>query len=232
MPDLPFITYQYPNVASFADLVNTPFAGERNALCWQRELKGDFREIVNAITVNGNITVIEPDELRALILSEEGQTAREIILHDLHLLQDYGAQPVLNLITHYERDEDFPFFPTDVYSFHADSSPIATDTFLCTYFGAPSEIIPNALCEKKVLVPEIRAELLKLYDGPEEGFEAFLSEHFFDLHYQGKPNAQTINCGIGNLWRLAVANPESPVAPCVHRAPQEKPGEPRLLLIC
>jgi hypothetical protein len=42
---------------------------------------------------------------------------------------------------------------------------------------------------KKYLIPEIRAELKKLYDGPDEGFEDFLTEHFFDLHYQAKPTA-------------------------------------------
>jgi len=57
-------------------------------------------------------------------------------------------------------------------------------------------------------------------------------EHFFDLHYQAKPNTQPTNLGIGHLWRLAVDHPESQVLPCVHRAPKEKKGESRLLLIC
>ena len=132
----------------------------------------------------------------------------------------------------YERD-DFPLFPTDVYSFHVDRSPVPTDTFLCTYYGAASDILPNAQAVQKILVPEIRAELKKLYQGNEDaGFEAFLSEYFFDLHYQAKPKAQPINLGLGNLWRLAVDNPQSKVIPCVHRAPKEKTGERRLLLIC
>ncbi len=38
-----------------------------------------------------------------------------------------------------------------------------------------------------------RDELKKLYDGTEESFESFLSEHFFDLHYFAKPNAKHIN---------------------------------------
>lgn len=209
-----------------------PFAGEVNAVYWQRKLGGDFAEIVNKIAVKGNITVIEQEELRALALSEEGTIALKTILNDWELLQEHGASPVLNLIKHYERDESSSFFPTDVYSFHADSSPIATDTFLCTYYGAPSEIIPNSQCEKKVLIPEIREELRKLYDGDEQGFEDFLKEHFFDLHYQAKPNAQIINLGIGKLWRLAVDNPESIVLPCVHRAPIERDEQPRLLMIC
>jgi hypothetical protein len=57
-------------------------------------------------------------------------------------------------------------------------------------------------------------------------------DNFFDLHYQAKPDAQIINLGIGNLWRLAVDHPNNPVLPCIHRAPIEKFGEYRLLLIC
>lgn len=232
MPDQPINNFQYPHVTNFQHLVNTPFAGEINAVCWQRDLRGDFAEIVNKIALKDNITVIEQEELRALALSEAGAIAREIILNDWELLQAHGASPVLNLIKNYERDEASSFFPTDVYSFHADSSPIATDTFLCTYYGAPSEIVPNSQCEKKVLVPQIRAELRKLYNGDEEGFEDFLREHFFDLHYRAKPNTPVISLGIGNLWRLAVEHPESKVLPCIHRAPIEKHGLPRLLMIC
>lgn len=113
-----------------------------------------------------------------------------------------------------------------------DRSPIPTDTFLCTYFGESSEILPNSQAEQKVLVPEIRDELKKLYGGADEAFESFLSEHFFDLHYRAKPNASPISLGLGHIWRLAVDYPESKVLPCVHRAPKEKTGESRLLLIC
>jgi hypothetical protein len=81
-------------------------------------------------------------------------------------------------------------------------------------------------------VPEIRAELKKQFIGTEHAFESFLSEHFFDLHYRAKPGAQPVTLGKGHLWRLAVDHPESAVLPCVHRAPIEKQGEPRLLLIC
>ena len=85
---------------------------------------------------------------------------------------------------------------------------------------------------KKCSFPEIRQELKKLYDGPTEGFEGFLTEYFFDLHYHAQPNANLINLGQGHLWKLAVDHPESQVLPCLHRAPKEKSGEPRLLLIC
>ena len=176
--------------------------------------------------------LVTPEDLQALQLSEAGQQARDILLNDLMLLKTHGAAPVLNLIKRYARDESYPFFPTDVYSFHVDRSPIPSDTFLCTYYGASSDIVPNAQAEQKVLVPEIRAELKKLYDGADEQFELFLSEHFFDLHYRAKPNANPINLGLGHLWRLAIDHPESEVLPCIHRAPNEKPGESRLLMIC
>jgi hypothetical protein len=220
------------SVTNFEDLVATPFHGATNAICWPRTVTGDFGEIVNKIPLNENITVLEPEELCALQLSEQGQLARAIILHDLQLLTAHGAAPTLNLIRCYDRDEALPFFPTDVYSFHADRSPVPTDTFLCTYYGAPSEILPNAQAQQKVLVPEIREELKKLYGGADEGFESFLSEHFFDLHYQAAPGAQPVSLGTGNLWRLAIDHPGSQVLPCIHRAPEEKTGQHRLLLIC
>jgi hypothetical protein len=218
-------------VRNFQDLVATPFNKEMNAICWSRELKGDFAEIVGKVALNGNITEIEQEELLELQLSEQGQLARETLLNDLELLKAHGASPVLNVITHYEQDDTYPFFPTDVYSFHVDRSPIPTDTFLCTYYGDPSEILPNSQGLKKVLIPEIRDELKKVYQGPDEEFDSFLSDHFFDLHYQAKPGAHPISLGVGNLWRLAVDHPGSQVPPCLHRAPREKSGK-RLLLIC
>jgi len=219
-------------VTIFQDLVSTPFNGAINAICWTRKLAGDFSEIVKKVALSGNITEIDQEELCELQLSEQGQLARDILLNDLKLLKAHGASPVLNVINHYDRDDTYPFFSTDVYSFHVDRSPIPTDTFLCTYYGESSEILPNSQGQKKVLIPEIRDELKKLYHGADEGFESFLSEHFFDLHYQATPDARPISLGIGNLWRLAVDHPESQVPPCLHRAPKEKPGENRLLLIC
>lgn len=222
--------HQIHRVTNFQDLVNTPFQGETNAICWSRELVGDFSEIVKKIETNDNITVFGEEELLELELTEQGQLAREILLNDWKLLADYGADPLLNVIKYYERDEEDSFFPTDVYSFHVDRSPIPSATFLCTYFGEPSEILPNAQAIQKIHVPEIREELKKQFDGPEADFENFLSENFYDLHYQSKSDSLPISLGIGHLWRLAIDHPESQVPPCVHRAPKEKTS--RLLLIC
>lgn len=232
MTDSSHIEKHIRRVSTFQDLVTTPFSGEINAICWTRQLSGDFSEIVKKVELSGNITELDEETLLNLELSEQGQLAREILLDDLKLLTAHGALPVLNVIKNYDRDDTFPFFPTDVYSFHVDHSPIPTDTFLCTYYGASSEILPNAQGQQKVLIPEIRAALLKLYDGAEEGFEEFLSENSFDLHYQAIPDAQPISLGLGHIWRLAIDHPERQVPPCLHRAPVENPGENRLLLIC
>ncbi len=232
MIDLYHGSTQIRCVENFQDLLTTPFQGEVNALCWPRELMGDFSEIVSKLDLRDPILELDPEELRELELSEQGQLARETLLNDLKILKAHGASPVLNLIQYYERDDSYPFFPTDVYSFHVDRSPIPTNTFLCTYHGATSELIPNSQAEQKVLVPKIRAELRKLYTGTDDGFELFLSEYFFDLHYQAKPTARPISFGLGHIWRLAVDHPGIPVPPCVHRAPIEKTDETRLMLIC
>lgn len=232
MIDLSHTENQIHCVTNFQDLVSTPFSGAINAICWTRKLTGDFSEIVKKVAQSGNITVIEEKELHELQLSEQGQLARKILVNDLKELKAHGASPILNVINYYDRDDMFPLLPTDVYSFHADRSPIPTDTFLCTYYGEPSDILPNSQGIKKVLIPEIRDELKKLYHGADEGFESFLSDNFFDLHYQAKPDARPISLGTGHLWRLAVDHPESKVPPCIHRAPVEKSGQSRLLMIC
>ena len=225
-------TPQIELVSTFSELVNSKFQGEMNALCWHRDLIGDFKEIVAKLELKENITEVSIEDLLALQLTEHGNFAREIILRDIQLLTDFGASPSLNLLKCYERDDELDFISTDVYSYHIDRSPIETDTFLCTYHGAASDIVPNNQVEQKILIPEIREKLKKLHDGPEAEFETFLEEYFFDLHYQPKPNAKSVNLGLGHLWCLAVDHPKQQVLPCVHRAPTEKDGEYRLLLIC
>ena len=174
-------------VSTFSELVNTDFKGEMNALCWYRNLEGDFKEIVGKLQIKENITEVYPEDLLALKLSEKGNIAREIILNDLRLLADFGASPSLNLLKCYERDDEFDFISTDVYSYHVDRSPIPTDTFLCTYHGTASDIISNSQAEQKILIPEIRKKLKDLHNSPSEEFEDFLKENYFDLHYQAKP---------------------------------------------
>ncbi|WP_261512774.1 DUF1826 domain-containing protein [Chryseobacterium paludis] len=219
-------------VSTFSELVYTHFQGAMNAICWHRNLVGDFNEIVSKLHLKENVTEVSIEDLLALQLSEKGNEAREIILSDIQLLTDFGALPSLNLLKSYERDEEFDFISTDVYSYHVDRSPILTDTFLCTYHGTASEILPNDQVEQKILIPEIRDKLKKLHNGPEEEFEDFLKDYFFDLHYQPKPNAEPVSLKAGHLWRLAVDHPEQQVLPCVHRAPIENDSEYRLLLIC
>jgi hypothetical protein len=223
---------QIAYVKTLEDLLSASFYGEINAICLTRDLKGDFSELVDKLDLYGNITTIDEEDLLELDLSPQGCLARDIILEDLRMLEAYGASPVLNVIRQYDRDEAYDFFPTDVYSYHVDRSPIPLATFLCTYHGAASEIIPNSNAVRKVLIPEIRNELKQLFKGADEDFEAFLTENFFDLHYQADPEAVPFNCGIGNLWKIACEYPNSEVLPCLHRAPIEKPGEKRLLLIC
>lgn len=218
--------------SSFEELINTNFQGDTNAICWHRNLAGDFKEIVSKLISKENITEISQEELLALELTEQGKLARKTILNDIEQLTLLGASPTLNLIQYYERDEELDFISTDVYSFHVDRSPIETDTFLCTYHGASSDILPNAQAEQKIHVPEIREKLKTLHNGSAAEFENFLKDCFFDLHYQPKANAVPINLGLGHLWRLAVDHPTQQVLPCVHRAPVERDGEYRLLLIC
>ncbi len=219
-------------VTHFNDLVAHTFMGDINAICWKRKLAGDFGEIVKKVKLTGNVTSISLSEIRNLILSENGQIAREILLQDFKLLQDFGAQPTLNVIQYYDKDDTESICSTDVYSFHIDRSPLPVDTFLCTYFGDASEILPNVQSIQKVLIPEIREALKKQCNGSEADFESYLTEHFYDLHYAAKPEAHIVNLGLGNMWRLAVDYPESKVLPCIHRAPEEHSGQYRLLIIC
>lgn len=223
---------QVKSVDTFQSLANADFSGQINAICLQRKLDGDFAEIVSKLTLREAITEVPVATLRSLDLSQNGDLARRVIENDLKLLTDIGASPSLNLLKNYERDEELDFFSTDVYSFHVDRSDIATDTFLCTYYGPASDILPNEDATQKILVPRIRELLKDLHDGPDDEFEDFLKEYYFDLHYQPLPNANAINLGNGHLWKLAIDHPHQQVLPCIHRAPAENKNEYRLLLIC
>lgn len=222
----------YSHVNSFDEFINANFHNSINAVGWMRDLNVDFREIVERLTLEDNITEVYPEDLLDLELSENGKKAREIILNDYQSLLEYGAQPSINLIKNYQRDDELDFISTDVYSYHVDRSPVGLPTFLCTYFGAASDIIPNNQAIQKIKIPSVREKLKAICDESESNFEDFLKEHFFDLHYEALPDAQPINLGNGNLWKLAVDHPNQKVLPCVHRAPKENDNELRLMLIC
>jgi len=227
----------YPRVQvvnSFNELVSTPFRDGLNAICWQRTLAGDFSEVVGHFGPGENgIATLDEASLKALSLSAAGMAAVTTMLEDQQRLASLGLAPVLNCIQSYPRDEEGGPVPTDVYSFHADSATVETDTYLCTYIGAPSEGLSNEEARRRVDVPETRAELLKLFGGKDDGeFLEFLKENCYDLHYAPMPGARPFSFGVGNMWRIAVDYPGSPVPPCVHRAPENLPGQPpRLLLI-
>ncbi|MFA6960447.1 MAG: hypothetical protein WC205_06840 [Opitutaceae bacterium] len=220
-------------VGSFEELISTPLVGDVNALCWPRTLAGNFQEIVDQLGPVAEITSLDEDSLSALTLSEDGQAARKILIADLCRLRDHDLAPELNCIPAYPRDDESGPVPTDVYSFHADSANVPTDTFLCSYTVSCSEGITNEEAIRCADIPEIRAKLLKEYGGADdEGFDVFLNENFYDLHYVAKPQARPYSFGLGNLWRIATDYPGSSVPPCVHRAPATIPGQPpRLLLI-
>jgi hypothetical protein len=221
------------HVQSFHDLVATPFAGGINALCWPRTPRGDFAEIVACLGPGEGIVGLVEKRLRALPLSVAGREAAELLLEDLRQLRSHGFAPELNCIYGYPRDEAEETFPTDVYSFHADRAPIAADTWLCTYHGAPSEGLANDEAQRRVDVPALRAELVRRFDGNDDSaFASHLEETSQDLHYIPLPHAQPFSFGVGHLWRIAVDHPGNPVPPCIHRAPAPRPEHgPRLLLI-
>jgi hypothetical protein len=220
-------------VGGFEELVMTPMRDGINALCWPRTLAGDFGEIVTKLEVGRGITSIDEGRLRALDLSDEGRVAREILLQDQELLRARDLQPSLDCIHGYENEIEPDLLRTDVQSWHVDSATVEADTYLCTYFGACSEGLRNEEVQRRVDVPELRAELLKMYGGEDdEGFREFLNEHYLDLHYRPLPHARPFSFGLGPLWRIATKYPGSPVPPCVHRAPATVEGQPpRLLLI-
>lgn len=222
-------------VQSFQELVETPFAGNINARCWQRTLPGDFAEIVACLGSSQEqpMITLDPAMLRALPLSAAGIIARDCMLADYSLLSERSLEPVLNCVYAYPRDERAGPIATDVFSFHVDSAPCETDTWLCTYHGHASEGLCNEEAQRRVDIPTTRAALLAAYGGADDaGFRNFLSENAYDLHYAARPHARPYSFGIGNLWRIATTYPGCQVPPSIHRAPPTKPGDsPRLLLI-
>ena len=228
-PDYPRIR----TVRSFEELVTTPFANGVNALCWPRVLSGDFSEVVAQLRDGEGIVALDDDRLRSLTLSAGGRAAVEVMIEDQGRLRERDLDPVLNCIHGYPRDENPGPVATDVLSFHVDSAPVEADTWLCTYYGAPSEALRHEEARRRVDIAATRAELLRLFGGDDgDAFREHLAENCYDLHYLPIPGAQSFSFGVGNLWRIATEWPGSPVPPCIHRAPETQPGDPpRLLLI-
>jgi len=220
-------------VKSFHELVTTPFVSGVNALCWPRTLAGDFGEVVEQLGVSEGITTLDDARLASLPVSAAGRAAIDVLLEDQRLLRALGLSPVLDCINAYLRDENPGPVRTDVFSFHADSATAETDTWLCTYHGPASEGLRNDEAQRRVDIPETRADILQCFGGgDDDDFLEYLSEHCYDLHYAPVPQARPFSFGVGNLWRIAVDWPGSPVPPCIHRAPETLPGQPpRLLLI-
>ncbi len=233
LPEKPPAPSRIRVVGSFHELLATPFADGVNALCWPRVLPGDFAEVVKLLGSGDGIVPLDEELLRSLPFSEAGRVAAEVMLEDQRLLRAQDLEPEINCIHRYPRDETDGPIATDVFSFHADSATEETDTWLCTYHGLPSEGVANEDIRRRVDIPEIRAELLRLHGGSDdETFCDFLADNCYDLHYEPLPHAVPYSFGSGNLWRIATEWPGSPVPPCIHRAPETLAGDPvRLLLI-
>ena len=231
--ELPAAYPRIRRVASFEELVNTRFENGVNALCWERTLAGDFGEVIEKLAAGEGITTVEDERLLELAVSPAGRVAVEWLLADQKLLRERDLDPVLDCIESCLRDQTGAPVATDVYSFHADSATVEADTYLCTYHGHSSEGLRNDEALRRVDIPETRSQLLALFggaDGP--AFEEYLNDNCFDLHYAPLPGARPFTFGVGNLWRIAVEHPGSPVPPCIHRAPETRPGDtPRLLLL-
>ena len=235
-PASSFASLGYPHIKvvhSLHELVSTPFAEGINAFCWPRTLPGDFRKVVEHLGLGEGIVTVTESCLENLPLSDAGKIARDILLEDQRLLRAFGLLPNLDCVHGSQREEPEGLFHTDVHSFHVDTATAAADTYLCTYVGSSSEGLRNDEAQRRVDAPETRAELLRLYGGEDDaGFLEYLAENFYDLHYAPLPGARPFSFGVGNLWRIAIDYPGSPVPPCIHRAPFTLPGMPaRLLLI-
>ena len=236
IPDIFLAPQRYERVklvSSFEELAGTPMVNGVNALCWPRELPGDYAEVAVKLGPTEGITPIDEARLRALSLSDAGRVACDVMLKDLEMLRAIDLLPELNCIHRTVRDEREGPFPTDVYSWHADSATVPADTWLCTYTGASSEGLFNEDAIRRADEPETRAALLEWFGGGEgAGFQEFLNENFFDLHYAAKAGAQPFSFGLHHLWRVATDYPGNPVPPCIHRAPETRAIElPRLVLI-
>lgn len=240
LPDPLLALRNFRCVATFEELALTPFASGVNAFCLRRTLAGDFAEVARRLEplLRPGINSIDEDQLLHLSVSAAGCAAVEVIRTDLRRLRELDLQPELSCIRGAERAFEPGPVRTDVGSWHVDSATVEADTWLCTYHGAWSELLPNDDAIRRIDVPETRAELLRAYvaetgaGADDDAFREWLGDHCYDLHYVPRPGAQPVAFGHFNLWRIATEWPDSPVPPCIHRAPETLPGDvTRLLLL-
>lgn len=230
------LLFDHPRVRivhSFEDLASARFENGVNALCWPRRLDGDFSELIRPLGPGEGIVSLDEDDLEALELTPAGRLAANVMLEDARRLRELGLEPELNCIHNAIVDATGAPVRTDVCSFHVDRATVEASTWLCTYHGASSEGLPNEEARRKIDIPETRSALLRWHGGSDDkDFYTFLEEHCFDLHYEPQPHAQPFTFGLGHLWRIAIEHPGCAVPPCIHRAPDTRPGDtPRLLLI-
>ena len=83
-------------VGSFGELIATPFGEEINALCWPRQLPGDFQEIIDQLQAEEGMTTIADGDLRALNLTAAGAVARDGLVADLAMMRCQGLAPTLD----------------------------------------------------------------------------------------------------------------------------------------
>jgi hypothetical protein len=76
------------------------------------------------------ITTVDDARLLALPASAAGRVAIENLLSDQRLLREHNLDPALNCIHGYPRDETVGPVATDVFSYHADSATVESDTWL------------------------------------------------------------------------------------------------------
>ena len=79
MPIEPLDNSRIRTVHSFAELLGTPFADGVNALCWPRELSGDFGEVVEKLGAREEIMTVEEEQLVDLKVSAAGRAFMDVV---------------------------------------------------------------------------------------------------------------------------------------------------------
>lgn len=228
-------------VDTLETLLTQPFGYGANAMCLPRNFDVDIEDgfnelaqmLVTGMSEDDDLVAVDEHLLKTLPVSSAGRRAALVLCEDLLCLREHGRDPTLNCIRAYATDDRGLPIATDVMSFHVDRADIEVDTFLCTYAGAPSELLDNDDATRLIDDHAIRSMLRAATGAPDDDAFADIIRHgSFDLHYRPKPGARVFSCGRFALWKLAVAWPGARVPPCIHRAPSTTPADPpRLLLI-